>query len=135
MPTQVILFCMEIHLVRPQNCSAQASTFSQYKHHNTVKAMIGLSPTGIITFILNLYGGNTSGRHIAEKEIIDKINQSEISKTREIASLRIHVERAIGRIKAYKILRNTTLTLCPLLYQILVIISVFCTLNPPLVKN
>lgn len=34
--------------------------------------MIGISTTGLITFISNPYGGNTCDKHIAEKEIIDK---------------------------------------------------------------
>jgi len=63
------------------------------------------------------------------------LNQREILKTREIASLRIHVERAIGRMKNFKILTNTMhFNLWPLLYQILVIVAVFCNLLPSLVK-
>ena len=44
-----------------------------YKHHNTVKALIGITPTGLITFVSDVYGGNTSDRFITEKEILNKI--------------------------------------------------------------
>ncbi|RUM31001.1 MAG: hypothetical protein DSY42_03545 [Aquifex sp.] len=175
--TRVILDCTEFFHVKPQNCSAQASTYSQYKHQNTVKVMIGITPRGLITFISQPYGGNTSDRHIAEKEILHKIepgdavmvdrgfnigdllvqrgaklhmppftrkredgkgralNQSEILKTREIAALRIHVERAIERMKNFKILTNkVNFHLWPLLYQILVVVALLCNLQPPLLK-
>jgi len=139
--------------------------------------MIGITPRGLITFVSQPYGGNSSDRHIAEKEILDKIepgdavmvdrgfnigdlllqrgaklhippftrkredgkgralNQSEILKTREIASLRIHVERAIQRMKTFRILtKKMGFHLWPLLYQILVVVAVFCNLQSPLLK-
>ncbi|XP_050704605.1 uncharacterized protein LOC126990093 [Eriocheir sinensis] len=71
--TRVILDCTEIYINKPANCSAQAMTYSMYKHHNTAKVLVGITPTGIITFVSTPYGGNTSDRHIAEVELIDKI--------------------------------------------------------------
>ncbi|KAG0721707.1 hypothetical protein GWK47_045893 [Chionoecetes opilio] len=35
--TRVILDCTEFFTVKPKNCTAQAATYSNYKHHNTVK--------------------------------------------------------------------------------------------------
>lgn len=70
--TRVILDCTEIFIDKPKNCSAQAMTYSLYKHHNTAKVLVGITPTGIITFMSHPYGGNTSDRHIAEVELIDK---------------------------------------------------------------
>ncbi len=139
--------------------------------------MIGITPRGQITFLSQPYGGNTSDRHIAEQEILDKIepgdavmvdrgfdicdlllqcggklhippftrktengkgralNQSEILKTRERASLRIHVEHAIQRMKTFRILtKKVSFNLWPLLHQILVIVTFFCSLQPPLLK-
>ncbi|XP_076030603.1 uncharacterized protein LOC143018907 [Oratosquilla oratoria] len=124
--------------VKPSNPSAQAATYSQYKHHNTLKVLVGIIPIGLITFVSSVYGGNTSDRYTAEAEFIHKVDpgnaimvdrgfnigdlilqrgaklhvppftrkaskgrmltQSEIAKTRSIATVRIHVVRAIVRM-------------------------------------
>ncbi len=110
-----------------------------------MKFLIGITPTGLITFTSNVYGGCTSDRYIFEKEFLDKVEpgdtimvdrgfniadlllekkaklyippftrkkagsdcrsltQSEIAKTREVASLRIHVERSIERMEKLQI--------------------------------
>lgn len=175
--TRIILDCTEFFITTPGNTSSQAATFSTYKHHNTVKALIGVTPTGVITFVSKTFGGNTSDAHIFQSEfmsrlepgdavMVDKgfniadlvlqhgaklyippftrkgsgkarsLNQNEIRKTREIARLRVHVERAIRRIKEFKLLRNTMDTkLFPLLDQILVIVAVLCNFGPPLVES
>jgi len=48
--TTVIIDCFEIFIDRPSNLLAQAQTFSNYKHHNTVKVLIGITPQGAISF-------------------------------------------------------------------------------------
>ncbi len=70
--TRIILDCAELYTMRPTNCSAQAATYSLYKHHNTVQFMVGLTPTGLITFV-SVYEGNTSDRHIFEKDFLYKV--------------------------------------------------------------
>ena len=40
----VIIDCFEIFLDRPMNPLATTQTFSSYKHHNTVKYLIGITP-------------------------------------------------------------------------------------------
>ncbi len=63
------------------------------------------------------------------------LNQSEILKTREIASLRIHVERVIQRMKILgSSPKKMSFYLWPLLHRILVIVAFFCNLQPPLLK-
>ena len=42
--TTVIIDCFEIFIDRPTNLMARAQTFSNYKHHNTVKVLIAISP-------------------------------------------------------------------------------------------
>ena len=42
--TTVIIDCFEIFIDRPTHFMAKAQTFSNYKHHNTVKVLIGISP-------------------------------------------------------------------------------------------
>ena len=41
--TNVIIDCFEIFCVKPTNLLARAQTFSSYKHHNTVKVLIGIT--------------------------------------------------------------------------------------------
>ena len=42
--TTVIIDCFEMFYVKPTNLLARAQTFSSYKHHNTVKVLIGITP-------------------------------------------------------------------------------------------
>ena len=47
---RVILDCAEVFFERPKPLDCQAATWSDYKHHNTVKFLVGISPSGFITF-------------------------------------------------------------------------------------
>ena len=115
--------------------------FSNYKNSNTFKALIGISPDGVITFVSSLYPGSISDKELTkqsglldllqsgdsvmadkrfdiEDELIlrgvtlnippflrgkNQFSEEELVVTRRIASLRIHVERAMERIKNYHI--------------------------------
>ena len=46
-----IIDCSEIFIERPTAYQARAQTYSNYKKHNTVKFLIGISPYGAITFL------------------------------------------------------------------------------------
>ena len=43
-------------------------TWSDYKHHCTIKSLIGVSPTGMTTFVSRAWGGRASDKHIVDKE-------------------------------------------------------------------
>ncbi|KAK0134185.1 hypothetical protein N1851_030248 [Merluccius polli] len=45
---------------------AHAQTYSQYKHHNTAKFLISITPHGVISFVSYGWGGRGSDRHITE---------------------------------------------------------------------
>lgn len=47
--------------------SFQRVTWSNYKHHNTLKALISISLTGSFTFISKLLTGSISDRRIVEE--------------------------------------------------------------------
>jgi len=142
----VIIDCFEIFMERPSNLHARAKTWSSYKHHNTVKFLIGITPQGSISFISKAWGGRTSDKYITEHSgflnkllpgdlvLADRgfnIQESvglmcaevkvpgftkgkkqlpalEIERTRNIAHVRIHVERVIGLVRnKYTILSGT----------------------------
>jgi len=66
---RVIIDCSEIFIERPKSLEIQAVTWSDYKSHNTIKFLIGISPTGYITFLSDCYGGRASDRFIC-KEVV-----------------------------------------------------------------
>ena len=51
--TTVIIDCFEVFIERPSNLLTRAQTFSNYKHHNTVKVFLGITPQGTISFVSN----------------------------------------------------------------------------------
>ena len=53
--TTIIIDCFEIFIERPSNLLARAQTFSNYKHHNTVKVLIAITPQGSIFLISVVY--------------------------------------------------------------------------------
>ena len=55
--TRVILDCTEIFIEIPTSYRSQSVTFSNYKHHNAEKGLIGIAPNGAVTFVSDLYSG------------------------------------------------------------------------------
>ena len=61
-----VIDCSEVFTERPKAVDIQAATWSDYKKHNTVKFLIGISPTGFITFLSDCYGGRASDQFICK---------------------------------------------------------------------
>lgn len=46
----------------PSILRSQSKTYSNYKHHNTAKGLVGISPSGMFTFVSDLYSERTSDK-------------------------------------------------------------------------
>ena len=138
---RIVLDCTEVQCAQVRDdMSVQKETFSNYKSRNTFKALVGVAPNGVITYVSNLYPGSRSDKAIVQHcgilnqlapgdlVLADKgflihdimpqgvsvnlppflmkpqFTECEAKFTVKIAKARIHVERAIGRIKDYAIL-------------------------------
>lgn len=62
----VIIDCFEVFIERPTNLLAGAQPFSNYKHHNTIKILIGITSQGTICLVSEAWGGRTSDKYLTE---------------------------------------------------------------------
>ena len=53
--TRVIIDCTEVKCQMPSSLLLNSELFSNYKNHTTLKGLVGISPSGAITFISQLY--------------------------------------------------------------------------------
>ena len=173
--TRCIIDCTELYCQRPSSLATQSSLYSHYKSHVTYKGLLGISPSGAITFISQLFDGSISDKEIVRQSgFLEKslwspgdsvmadrgftieedlkplnvalnipsflrgrsqLNIAEVKESQTIASVRIHVERAIQRVKKFKILRNEIpLTLHGSVNQIWTV-CLLCNLLPPLIQK
>ena len=62
--TRVIIDATEVYIEMPCLPEIQQLTFSHYKNHNTYK---GLSPSGVVTFVSDLFAGSISDKNIVRR--------------------------------------------------------------------
>ena len=169
--TRVIIDATEIFIEQPHLPEIQKMTFSSFKNHNTYKALIGISPSGAITFISKLFSGSVSDKELTRQSGIldlleagdsvmadkgfdiaeyliprgvqlnippflrgtDQFSHKELVENRRIASLRIHVERAMERIKNFHIFdRILPATLTGIADRMFFVCCVLCNFHTPL---
>ena len=69
-----IVDCFKVFIGCPSNLLARAQTFSSYKHHNTIRVLIGISPQRRMTFTSEAWGGHTSDKFLTENfGFLDKL--------------------------------------------------------------
>lgn len=166
--------CSEVFIERPSSLTARAKTWSNYKHHNTIKYLIGISPAGAVSFLSVGFGGRASDKHITiksgfinklfpgdcvladrgflvQREINEvgatlkmpsftkgkkQLSAKEVDESRQLARVRIHVERVIGRIKKFRILQGVIpITQADLLNSAMVTICAIVNLNNSIVAR
>ena len=171
--TRVIIDCTEVRCEMPSSSHLNGELFSSYKHHTTLKGLIGITPAGTIPFIGQLYTGSISDREIvirsgllelpfdesdsvmAEKgftiedllplgvylnipPFLGKSAQmpaDQVVLTQKIASLRMHVERAINKIKNFHIWDGVLpLSLFGLANQIWSVCALLCNAQPSIIS-
>lgn len=59
--------CTEFFCQTPRDYGRQGNTYSSYKHHTTLKALIAVTPRGAACFVSDLYEGSVSDVDIFER--------------------------------------------------------------------
>ena len=63
----------------PSSFRTQPQLYSSYKSHNIVKGLVGIAPSGIVTFILSIWG------HISDKKITWECGLINLHESGEVA--------------------------------------------------
>lgn len=172
--TRVIIDCTEVRCEMPSSLLLNSELFSSYKNHVTLKALVGIAPSGATTFISQLYTGSISDREIVTRSgflsqqfddgdqvMADKgfqiddilplgvknnippflggdeqMSAEDVIKTQQIASVRIHVERAINKIKNFHIWDKVIpLSSLGVANQMWTVCAFLCNANDPLISE
>ena len=62
-----IIDCTEIFIETPSNPTVRAATWSDYKHHNTAKVLVSITPNGAFNFVSKAWGGRTSDVNVTRE--------------------------------------------------------------------
>lgn len=75
---RIIIDCVEFYIQKPKIPSSQKITWSNYKHRNTVKLLVGITPNGIISFIPPTWTGMVSDKEIVRStELINYLQEGD----------------------------------------------------------
>ena len=67
--TRIVLDCTELFSQTPATLTNHKQLHSFYKHHSTVKFFVGMSPTGAITYISDMWGVEQVTKKLHQKVI------------------------------------------------------------------
>ncbi|CAN7976849.1 unnamed protein product [Ixodes persulcatus] len=172
---RVVLDCTEVQVEKSHCASCRILTYSQYKGGHTAKALVGVSPAGLITFLSNGFGGRASDKACVEKSgvlnkltsfeddvMVDKgfsmdamcgklglgvvqppflrsqtqFSAEDANRTVKIARARVHVERAIQRMKVFKVLKGPVpWEMVAALDDIMIIIAGIVNVSAPILSE
>ena len=59
-----VIDCFEVFIERPFGLTARAQTWSNYKHHHTIKYLIGITLAGAVNFYSQGWGGRVSNKEL-----------------------------------------------------------------------
>ena len=77
--TTVIKDCFEVFKEKSSNLLAWVQTYSNYKSHNAIKVLIGMSPQGTIIFVSQAWGGCTSVKFLTENcGLLNKLKSGDL---------------------------------------------------------
>ena len=65
--TRCMIDATEFFIGKPSSLERQSATWSNYKNHNTFKALVGISPDGTFTFVSDLNEGSISDVDLVEQ--------------------------------------------------------------------
>lgn len=72
--TIIIVDCSELRCEVPSSLPLQLQLYSTYKSHTTLKGLVGITPSGAVSFISKLFTGSISDREIfQESGILDML--------------------------------------------------------------
>lgn len=170
--TRIIIDATEFFIEQPSSLLNQACTFSNYKNRNTVKVLIGVTPSGAISYVSQSFEGSISDRKLvklsgllqilepgdeilADKGFLiqdllaplgvwlnvppllqskEQMPINEVVITKKIAKLRVHVERAIGWVKEFRLLQGVLpSTMWDSVNEVIYVCCMLTNFNPPLV--
>ena len=65
----------EFEMERPSALDSQSACYSSYKSRSTMKSMLGITPSGVLCFVSDLYPGSTSDKEITVLSVfLEKLN-------------------------------------------------------------
>jgi hypothetical protein len=72
--TRLVLDCTEIPIEKPKCLNCRILSYSFYKGTNTVKYLIGVTPSGYIGYVSVIYGGRASDKAIfVQSKLLDNL--------------------------------------------------------------
>ena len=61
-----IIDCTEVQMESPSSLDKKSRCYSSYKSRTTMKALIGITPNGVVSFTSELYCGSISDQTYSE---------------------------------------------------------------------